>query len=234
MMERPTTSVIVPVFNGAAFIREALDSVVSQLEEVDEVLVVDDRSTDDTPKLLRGYGSRIAILEGTGQGPSAARNLGLAAASGEFIAFLDHDDLWPSGRHRELLAALRAEPSADAAMGRLRIRLEQNAHPSPYVRLDGRYEPGILMSCLYRRSLIDRTGPFDVSLRFGEDTDFYLRQLEIGMKVIRCDVESLIYRRHATNSTNAAPPKSEALLKILAAKIARRRAIERGTGSNGS
>jgi glycosyltransferase involved in cell wall biosynthesis len=228
MNERPTTSVIVPVFNGAAFVREALDSVVSQIDAVDEVLVVDDGSVDDTPTLLRAYGRRITILSGTRLGPSGARNRGIAAASGEFIAFLDHDDLWPTGRHRELLAALRADPSADAAAGRLRIRCEEGARVSPYLRnIDGRHEPGILPSCLYRRTLIDRVGPFDVSLRFGEDTDFYQRQREIGMKVVRCNAESLIYRRHASNSTNAANPKGETWLNIVARRVARRRATGR-------
>jgi len=228
MQPKPTTSVIIPVFNGAAFVGEAIGSVIAQLDANDEVLVVDDGSTDATPQVLAGFTPRVTVLQGRGEGVSAARNLGIAAARGDFIAFLDHDDLWPAGRHRALLAALMADPDADAAVGRVRLRAEDGANLALYQKLEGSHEPGILMSCLYRRRLIETTGTFDTSMRFGEDTDYYWRQVEAGVILAHCDIDSLIYRRHTSNATNSAPERFSVLLQTLARKVARARARQRG------
>ena len=88
------TSVIIPVRNGARFVREAIESALVQLSADDEVIVVDDASDDDTGGVVRQIDDRrIRLLDGTGRGVSSARNIGLAEATGEFVAFLDHDDL---------------------------------------------------------------------------------------------------------------------------------------------
>src|SRR5690242_11942220 len=99
-MPSTRTSVIVPVRNGVRFIREGIDSALQQLAPDDEIVVIDDASTDGTLSVLnRMQDRRIRVLAGSGRGVSSARNIGLAAASGTFIAFLDHDDLWPPERH---------------------------------------------------------------------------------------------------------------------------------------
>src|SRR5438128_5171730 len=101
------TTVIMPVRNGERFIPEAIDSVLSQIALDDELVIIDDCSTDATRSVLaRITDRRIRVLDGLGRGASSARNIGLAAAVGEFIAFLDHDDLWPAGRHRIMVQAL--------------------------------------------------------------------------------------------------------------------------------
>src|ERR1700722_20919914 len=117
----PKTSVIMPVRNGVRFVEAAIDSALPQLGPDDEIVVVDDASTDSTLSVLaRMQDRRIRVLNGAGRGVSSARNIGLAAAAGEFIAFLDHDDLWPPGRHAVLLRALLTDESIDCAIGRLR------------------------------------------------------------------------------------------------------------------
>lgn len=221
-MNGRTTSVIIPVRNGRRFILEALDSVLVQLADDDEIIVVDDASTDGTDRLLRNLDKRVVILDGLGRGPSAARNTGLAKARGACIAFLDHDDLWPPGRHAALLGALRQSPTANAAAGRLRIHVEEGGFAGRHAALDGRHAPSILMTCLYRRQLIEATGPFDEDMRFGEDLNYYVRLAESGMIVVTCDHDALVYRRHAENATNAAPPENKVLLDIFARKLSRR------------
>jgi glycosyltransferase involved in cell wall biosynthesis len=114
--------VIIPVLNGEAFIVEALTSVLSQLDREDEIVVVDDGSTDRTRRLLHGHDDRVLVIDGPRRGPSAARNAGLGVARGALIAFLDHDDLWPPGRHRALLSAMEEEDRFNAAAGRIRTR----------------------------------------------------------------------------------------------------------------
>jgi glycosyltransferase involved in cell wall biosynthesis len=217
------TSVIIPVLNGRTFIFDTLKSVLEQLEPTDEVLIIDDGSTDGTRGILKGSDPRVKLLSGQSRGPSAARNVGLSVASGDFIAFLDHDDIWPAGRHQALLSRLTGDASADAAMGRLRILVEEGCDGSEYMPLDGKYEPGILMTCLYRRRLIDRIGSFDEALRFAEDVDYYLRLCEVGMKVAFCDCDSLVYRRHTTNATNNRPPRNSVLIELVARRLARAR-----------
>ena len=119
------TSVIIPVRDGVRFIEEAVNSALQQLAKNDEIMIVDDASTDGTATALaRLSDQRISVLKGSGRGVSSARNIGLAAASGEFVAFLDHDDLWPPRRHTVLLETLLSDDSLDCAVGRVRLRME--------------------------------------------------------------------------------------------------------------
>ena len=217
------TSVIIPVRNGEEFLGEAIASVLSQLADGDEVVVVDDGSTDRTRSLLRGCDPRVLIVDGPGRGPSAASNAGLQSAAGDLVAFLDHDDLWPPGRHQALLSALLTDESVDAVAGRVRIKVETGGSADPYLGLDGRHAPAILMSCLYRRRLIDKVGSFDEDMRFGEDLNYYIRLAEAGMNLVLRDHDGLIYRRHANNATNTAPPGKSVLMNIVARKLARAR-----------
>jgi glycosyltransferase involved in cell wall biosynthesis len=198
------TSVIVPVHNGRRFIREGLESALAQLAHDDEIVVVDDASTDDTLSILGDIKDRrIRVLAGAGRGVSSARNIGLAAASGAFIAFLDHDDLWPRERHPVLLDILMADPSIDCAVGRLRVRMEHDAIAVPQLAgMDGRLAPNLsLCTGLFRRRVLDAVGWFDEGMPFCEDTDYLIRLVEHNYRVVLCPIDTLIYRRHSTNAT---------------------------------
>ena len=93
-MPSPLFSAVIPVYNRAGLIRTTLDSVFAQNRPELDVVVVDDGSTDATVSVLRSYGDRITLVQQDNSGPGAARNAGIAAAQGEYIAFLDSDDLW--------------------------------------------------------------------------------------------------------------------------------------------
>ena len=90
----PLVSVIVPTYNGAPFIAETIDSILAQTHRSREIIVVDDGSTDETATRLGRYGSAIRYIWQENRGPGAARNRGLQEARGDYVAFLDHDDLW--------------------------------------------------------------------------------------------------------------------------------------------
>ena len=94
----PLVSVILPVYNRAAWVARAVESVLSQTYKNVGLLVVDDGSTDDTRRVLEGFGPRVRVLEQPHAGAEAARNLGLASARGEFVAFIDSDDVWRAER----------------------------------------------------------------------------------------------------------------------------------------
>jgi glycosyltransferase involved in cell wall biosynthesis len=105
-------SVVVPVFNGASFIREALDSILAQTRQVDEIVVVDDGSTDETITIVSSYAAAgVTLLKQQRQGPSAARNRGVAETTGDLIAFLDADDIWMPTKIEKQLAFLLANPT---------------------------------------------------------------------------------------------------------------------------
>lgn len=89
-----TIGVVIPAYNSANYIRRAIDSVLAQTHQTDEIIVVDDGSTDDTATVVGGYGSRVKLIRQANAGASVARNTGIKAATSEWIAFLDSDDEW--------------------------------------------------------------------------------------------------------------------------------------------
>ena len=166
---------------------------------------------------------RIRLLNGLGRGPSSARNIGLEAAAGEYIAFLDHDDLWPAGRHAVLLQALLADMDVDCAIGRLRLRMEHDAIALPQLPdLEGRLAPNLsLCTALFRRRILDEVGGFDEDMRFYEDTDYFLRLVECNYRVVLCDVDALIYRRHGNNATCDVLSAEDGVMQMLRRRRAR-------------
>ena len=104
-------SVVIPTYNRAQLARESVESVLEQTVQPDEIIVVDDGSTDDTRETLARFGDRISLLHQANRGKSAARNAGIAAARGDWIAFLDSDDLWHPRRMEVLRAFLQSPPA---------------------------------------------------------------------------------------------------------------------------
>ena len=220
------TSVIIAVRNGANFLAEAVDSALTQLGPDDEVLVVWDDSDDDTELVLKRLGDpRIRVIKGPGRGVSGGRNAGLAAATGTFTAFLDHDDLWPQNRHRTMMRMLFDEPNLGAVFGRLKIQLDPGATPWQWILdLDDLHAPGTNLGAgLFRSHVLHLVKGFDESLRFGEDVDYFLRLQEAGMRIALCDVDGLIYRRHTANCTNDQRAVQNSVFDILRRKLARAR-----------
>lgn len=228
-MAIPQTSVIIPVRNGARFVMDAISSVLSQLRSDDEIIVVDDASTDDTAKLLTSIEDpRVRILRAQGRGVSAARNLGLAAAHGHYLAFLDHDDLWPPGRHEALRAALETNKERTASFGLVRVRFEPGVPETESARgLDGKHVCGLIGSALYLRQPVVDIGGFAEDMHLREDADFHMRLVETGLDPLLCEFDSLIYRRHDSNVTNDEGAIQLALADLLRRKLARQKAKKR-------
>src|SRR5262249_23976964 len=114
MRSSPSVSVIIPTYNCARYIATAVESVLAQRLEDQEILVIDDGSTDTTRETLARFGEKIHYIYQTNSGVSLARNRGLAVASGRYVAFLDSDDAWyPNKIHRQL-EALKQNPGAAA------------------------------------------------------------------------------------------------------------------------
>ncbi|QXQ07936.1 glycosyltransferase [Sphingosinicellaceae bacterium] len=192
----PLVSVIVPVFNGAHFLPEAIASVLAQNYPAFEIIVVDDGSTDDIAAAVAALPAEVRFLRQANGGPAAARNHGIRAASADLIAFVDVDDLWPAGKLAAALAWLAEHPETDVVIGRAQL-IEYGSFVG---------SPADSFACyigagLFRRSAFDRNGLFDPLLRFAEDVDWFASAERNGLAVDRLEQIMLNVRRHPGNST---------------------------------
>jgi hypothetical protein len=204
-------SVVIPSYNAAPWLAASLESVLRQSLPPGEVIVVDDGSTDETPAVLATYADRVRIVRGTHGGLGGARNLGLAAARGDWIAFHDADDLASPDRLACLQAHLDAVPGA-AGVFADGEELDTGARivPRPVAlrACDRRLTAGDLFDgfpAYYQSSLIahdalDAAGPFDASYRIHPDHDHAFR-LFARAHVRYVDAVVFRYRRHGGNVT---------------------------------
>lgn len=210
---------VVPVYNGADFYDAALDSILLQGWPDLEIILVDDGSTDALAERVRERNVPVLLLRQEQKGPSAARNAGLRAASSGLIAFLDIDDLWTEGHLQRLCSALQEHPEAGIAQGLIRQFV---LLPDGRRMLSGPYRMPYLGSCLFRRSIWERCGPFDETLKMGEDYDLMFRCWENDIAKQCVDQVSLLYRRHPQNMTRG--KNREANLAVLLGRMRRIRA----------
>ncbi len=141
--QRPLVSVVMPAYNASAYIQQAIDSVLAQDYPAVELIVVDDGSNDDTVARVQAYGDRVKLLTQANQGSAVARNQGLEAARGEYIAFLDSDDVWLPGKLTAQVAYLERHPDVDLVYSRWQIwRPEADGHFVPPERVLGETDTG--------------------------------------------------------------------------------------------
>ncbi|MGC1456589.1 MAG: glycosyltransferase family A protein [Nitrospirota bacterium] len=185
-------SVIIPLFNKARFIRRSLDSVLMQTIKDYEVIVVDDGSTDDGPEIVAGYGDRrIRLIRQENRGVSAARNAGIKAASGHYIAFLDADDTWKTNYLEIVASLIERYPGAGAYATAYEIVRRNGMVVRPEYKGVPRQPWQGLLPSYFRSSLgtppvcssattvpkyvIHEVGFFPVGIPLGEDLDMWGR-----------------------------------------------------------
>ena len=221
-MNGPLVSVIVPVHNGERFVGAALESIRAQDYEPTEVIVVDDGSVDKSAEVARAFGGVQVVRQSENQGPAAARNEGLKRARGEFIAFVDADDLLPATKLSKQVAYLLAHPNVGCVLGR-----QEWINPPPNLKRDPVYDEldGIpLTSALFRASILRRLGGYDVSYRSHENMDLLFRLRELGSETAVLP-DLVLYRRfHGGNLSHAPRSERDPRLRSLKAKLDRSRA----------
>ena len=182
--ENPLVSVIIPTYNRGWAIKEAVDSVLAQDFTDFELIVVDDGSTDNTQDILNSYKEDIIVLHQGNKGVSAARNRGIASASGQYIAFLDSDDLWLPQKLSTQVDFFNANPEALICQTEEKwIRNGIFVNPKKrHRKLSGNIFEQSLYLCLVspsavmmKRSLFEKAGMFDETLSACEDYDMWLR-----------------------------------------------------------
>ena len=211
----PAISVIIPTYNCGQYLQESLDSIFAQTERDFEVIVVDDGSTDDTPHVLEAYTGRLTVVQGTHGGLSAARNLGLERATGEWVAFHDADDVAVADRLAWSRAFLREQPAFDAVFcnGRRMAVADgtpRNVVPERYfartagrpIRVVDLFEgyPVYFQGALVPRRAFGAAGTFDVSYRVQPDLEYGYRLFPL-VRAACIDRTMFHYRWHTTNNS---------------------------------
>jgi GT2 family glycosyltransferase len=243
----PLVSAIIPTYNRAHVICEAVDSALGQTYSQIEVIVVDDGSKDDTLARLKQYGDRIRVVSQGNAGPAVARNRGIALSRGELIAFLDSDDIWlPTKIERQVKLLERAGGSVPCCLSNIMMKwnagdrasfdiavLEASADEGVWLNVDEvlatrsvLFNQGIII----RREVLEKIGGFDEKIRYLEDYEFPLRlSLEGPWAFIKTPL--VIWRESMTNSVykNSLREElctSECMVEVLKEHLAR---VEKNT-----
>ena len=221
----PLVSVVIPVFNGERFLREAVQSVLDQKYSPIEIIIVDDGSTDGTSAVARSFSETVRYLYQANQGPAAARNRGIEHAQGSLIAFADADDLWPSEKLEMQLPYLINDAAIEIVMGRIQqVRLSKTVNGQ--TQAEELAEPAFsvnLGSAVIKKSVFERVGLFDESMRYSEDVDWFMRAREAGAAIVTIDAVTLLYRQHEENMTRGKSTSELNVLKALKRSLDRRR-----------
>jgi glycosyltransferase involved in cell wall biosynthesis len=238
----PLVSAVIPTYNRAHIICDAVESILAQTYQEIEVIVVDDGSKDDTLSRLKQYGDRIRVVSQANAGPAAARNRGIAVAQGELIAFLDSDDLWLSTKIERQVALLqRAGESVPCCLSNIMMKWNSGDRASfDIALLNPASEEGMWLNVdevlatrfvlfnqgvVIRRNVLEKIGGFDESIRYLEDYELPLRlSLEGPWAFIQTPL--VIWRESMTNSVyknskREALCTSECLVEVFEMHLAR-------------
>lgn len=222
-MTRPLISVIIPIHNGERYLAEAIDSVLAQTYSPLEIIAVDDGSTDASARIAQGYGPYVLYTYWAMNSTAAARNLGAELARGDYLAFLDQDDVWLPSKLTVQLAQFESAPQLEAVFGEIEQFRDslpnESLHPvSPPVQ---GYSPSVM---LITQDAFRRIGPFDPRLQVGEWVDWYVRASDLKLKARR--LPQLVARRrlHTENKGLRQRAARVEYARVLKASLDRRRA----------
>jgi glycosyltransferase involved in cell wall biosynthesis len=225
-------SVIIPVYNCERYLAQAIDSVLAQTYSPLEIIVVDDGSTDDSARVAQSY-SEVRYFWQENGGISAARNRGIDAITGDFVAFLDSDDLWSSEKLQRQIEAFAATPDLDVVFGWVRqfispdiddaIKAQLYCPPEPMAG----YHAGAM---LVRREALLRVGGFDPQYRTGEFLDWYKRAQEAQLQMQLIDGVVMERRMHGQNHVIQQRKAASDYARVLKAALDRKRSQQRSDG----
>jgi glycosyltransferase involved in cell wall biosynthesis len=223
-MDRPLASVVVPVYNGELYLADALDSISAQDYCPFQVIVVDDGSEDNTAEIARSY-KEVRYIYQTNQGHAMAKNVGISAAQGEFIAFLDADDLWTPNKLSAQISYHLDHPQVGYTIAKQRIFLEPGAVAPSWYKTEFLLEDHMAFipsALVVRRSVFDQIGDFDSSYRHGNDADWFFRAKDAGIPMGILSETLLLRRIHGSNLSYETQSMKSDLLLALKMSIGRK------------
>lgn len=213
--KNPLVSVVLPVYNGERFIADAVKSVLMQEYEPVELIVVNDGSTDQTAKILKEFGDKLTCITQKNSGPSSARNRGIKASNGEYVAFIDADDIWMPGSVTFHMGQFTKYKNLEISVGltsELDFKLPTEidvakAKEEAFLHL-------VMGASIMKKSVFKDVGLFDEELILRQDTDWFLRARELERKMAIGKELILIYRKHQNNRTNDLKKSNYYLFKM--------------------
>ena len=220
-----SVSVIIPVYNGEAFLAEAMQNIQQQNYQLLEIIVVDDGSSDRTAEIAANFSDQVRYVFQPNAGPAAARNKGLEMAQGDVIAFLDVDDLWTENKLNLQLEHLAQDPLRDIVLGHVQVmqRTEVAPEQASFVKFGDPCVASNLGCAVFRKSVFEKVGFFDPALRYSEDVDWFMRAREQGIPMLILEQVTLLYRLHQQNMTHRKNLHDLSLMKVLKNSLDRRR-----------
>ncbi|MCB0209229.1 MAG: glycosyltransferase [Anaerolineae bacterium] len=231
MKNHKLVSIIIPVFNGETYIVETIESVFNQTYPSWELIVVDDGSTDDTPHILRAYNNRIRYIYQPNSGVSAARNHGLRLAQGDYIVFLDADDLLLPNKLADQVACLDAHPTVGSVHSGWHLINAQGEcidtielwREAPELDLEAWLTqcPFYLPAMMFRRHWLKSVGGLDTTLPQAEDVDMLLRMRMMGCTTIWLQQPTVCYRQHGSSTMRNGVQQAESITQVMTAFFAR-------------
>ncbi|CAK0737892.1 hypothetical protein CCP3SC1_1010007 [Gammaproteobacteria bacterium] len=221
----PTVTVVVPVYNGERYLGVALTSILTQTVPPTEIIVVDDGSTDESASVAQNFGPQVRCLIQLHAGAAAARNQGIAVATGEYLAFLDADDLWAPDKLAAQLSLLTVDP-VDIALGQVNhfISPELDTTERAHLRIpQGSMDGFSVGTMLIKRTVFLSVGEFDPQWRLGEFVDWWARAMAQGLRY-RLLPQVVLYRRiHNDHQTLRERAAAADYVRIAKAALDRRR-----------
>lgn len=221
----PLVSVIIPVYNRDSYLAEAIESIFAQTYPTIELIIIDDGSTDRSAEVSQRYLPNVHYCYQPNAGIGAARNTGIALATGEMLAFLDSDDLWMPNNLSLQMAVFTANPELEAVFGYIQQFFSPEINESFRQRIHCPDKPiagYISNAMLIRRSSFLQIGWFNTSLKSGVDIEWYGRAVEQKLKKTLLPDVIHLRRLHETNSGLLHPQHTERL-HLLKAMLDRRR-----------
>jgi glycosyltransferase involved in cell wall biosynthesis len=225
-MDNPLVSVIICVYNGAAFLADAIDCVLKQNYPETELIVVDDGSTDNSAKIAASYPQVKLVSHEDNRGLPSARNTGIQTAAGEYIAFLDADDLWPPNKISAQVKFHQEHPEYKYSYTQERFRFEDMQERPNWSQKQAFQEDHVAYcagSMLFHQSLFEIVGQFNPMFRNGDTTEWVFRAKDQGF-VGGIVEEVLLFRRiHDQNLSSRVSEENKMLLKAVKSSIDRQR-----------
>ncbi len=207
-------SVIIPAYNGDRYLAAAIDSILAQTYRDLEIIVVDDGSTDNTPQVAQQYGTAVHAVQyvsQSNQGVAASRNLGMAKARGDYIAFLDQDDVFLPHKLSSQVGMLEQDDNLGIVNSGWQITDEQGhikAAVQPWQQIPDLtaanliiWKPVFLGAMLFRRSWLERVSGFDISLEQTPDVDLVMRLAKLDCPAAWVEQTTVQYRQHEANAS---------------------------------
>ena len=229
-MSNKLISTIIPTYNREKYIAEAIDSVLSQDYPNKEIIVVDDGSTDNTREIVAKYGSQVKCIHKENSGVALTRNLGVASANGDLIAWIDSDDYYLSEKLSVQAKYLDEHPEADIVFTKYENFVEGEVTPEIAARLaaetDNRY---YMAASLTRRSLFGEIGNYDEKYKIGSDSDWIFRAKIVYGKNLDHYIDVPYYRRrfHTSNIVLSEPLDKNYNNRIMAENLKKKMTMGR-------